>query len=589
MRLITPEEWSNSPGINRAGMVFVEVWLEALHFATIDIYRVRHLNTRLAFEELLNVVKGREEGNYDSQNIEDVAAETHRLLKNDKVAQSILPQCHLYHGLLLHPFTDHKEKYPHPGLSVLIERACQTLNKSYRTALLEALRSAINTDDLQSTLELTACIASDLIGSSYDFKHLYWRGQAFVKPPRRPFQERLDQWIRGFADHGLIDYTVAYRLDFQNVGLARRCPQAVGSFEILSGDEIAVRHADLQSLTPQANSRVAVSMIPAPDPFSASRKGAGQLYEVLDIVQFSHPAAGMRLHNKGYVVRPNGQLQAVPTTLELLGPIRFFEEEVNTRIGQLAVIDGRVDEISLRRLGLGLQYLRRGLTESAPQGQFLNYWIGLEAIAGGKHKTEISTIRQNIPKMIALGYPRRLARDLLENFQRVQLDINQVLAAATTTLPEPLTKVEALWRSVCGETSRNALLAISERSPLLQERILSLVSLLGNSELTLESMDQHRKDIEWHIQRLYRVRNSIVHGGYVPDDLTHLASHLATYLWVVLRSVLDDFASPNGTKELRPFFDNQVLLYKLISENLHDLGTKEVPYAIVLEPTSILP
>lgn len=168
-------------------------------------------------------------------------------------------------------------------------------------------------------------------------------------------------------------------------------------------------------------------------------------------------------------------------------------------------------------------------------------------------------------------------RDLLENFLRLGLDPAPILGTVATDLTGLFGRVEALWRCICNQPLRNQLLGVASGTPLLQHRIQTVADQLGRSDSTRKSMEAHKQKIDWHIQRLYRIRNSIVHGGYVPEDLTHLASHLATYLWVLLRSILDDFASEDGTRDIRKFFDKHLELYDIVTRRLEGLGTSDPP------------
>ena len=181
-------------------------------------------------------------------------------------------------------------------------------------------------------------------------------------------------------------------------------------------------------------------------------------------------------------------------------------------------------------------------------------------------------------------------RDLLENFDRLGIATEPILGSISTELHGHLGRVEALWKCICNESLKSQLLGLAAVSPLLQSRIGDNARLFGTARKTRETLATHRQDIHWHVQRLYRVRNAIVHGGETPSDLTHLGSDLATFLWVLLRSILDDFASDSGTKDIGKFFDKHLKIHEMvlleISRSEQDANP---PFAILLEPTLLWP
>ena len=383
-------------------------------------------------------------------------------------------------------------------------------------------------------------------------------------------------------------YLVVHRLHFTSPELASECTVTLGELNISPESDMSI-YPDLERhFTGSQNDRFASCEVQALDPFSASRAGWMTMSKALDTMQFAQPSLDVHI-SSSFVLRPGGGLQVVPTSLELLGPIRIARQEISRIADKLRVISRRMDSVTLSRLGLGLQYLRRGLTDSAPHGQFLNYWIGLEAIATGKHRTEIPTMRSYVPRIITLGYPRRVIRDLWENMSRLRLDADPILRSIPVESAGPFRKLEALWRGICTPSIRVQLVGLASTSPLLQHRINSVADAMGNCGSIQKSMAAHERELSWHLQRMFRTRNSIVHGGYVPQDLTHIASHLATYLWVILRSMLDEFASDAGTDDMQKFFDKHLQLYEMMYRKLEDSSNGGPPFSILLEPTSMWP
>lgn len=437
---------------------------------------------------------------------------------------------------------------------------------------------------------LTSLLASDLIDSGYDFRYLRSKGFSFIKRPRKAFVEQLNEWFQQLRTPHVQKFLVAYRIDFATERDAMECPTHIAALNIRSQSDVGQDDASLRAHIAGPNVRLATCVIEASDLFAASRKGSTQFYRALDLMQFAKPSLQIVSHKMAYVVSGRMRAQSVDMPLELLGPIRIAEEEINQRISQVSTIVNRIrDASTVHRISLGLQYLRRGITDSAPQGQFLNYWIGLEAIAGGKERTDIRNIRKVVPSLLALGLPRRIIRDLYENFVRLGVDLADVISPVATDLHGHLGKVEAFWRALCDQRLKGQLVTLANHSPLLSSRTEAIASQYATASSVKEAMEVHNQDIEWHIQRLYRVRNAIVHGGQEPTDLTHLAAHIATYLWAILRSMLDDLASGSDRNDINKFFDKHLWIYKTVIRQAESQDSKLPPFALLLEPTMVWP
>jgi hypothetical protein len=91
MEYIPEESWAQATGIGKSGRAFVHRWLELFHRLSLDLYRVRHLNVRLAFEELRAAIFDHKDFQTDYVNVKDLAAETLHLLRQDIVVTKVFP------------------------------------------------------------------------------------------------------------------------------------------------------------------------------------------------------------------------------------------------------------------------------------------------------------------------------------------------------------------------------------------------------------------------------------------------------------------------------------------------------------------
>ena len=103
----------------------------------------------------------------------------------------------------------------------------------------------------------------------------------------------------------------------------------------------------------------------------------------------------------------------------------------------------------------------------------------------------------------------------------------------------------------------NLLIQCSDYS-LLELRCKRLAGSLQTNKAVLNLISSHYFNLSWHLQRLYRVRNSLVHSSESKSNLLILSVHLNHYLRSLVAQVVYRFSSGNYTNlgELFAAFDD---------------------------------
>lgn len=82
-------------------------------------------------------------------------------------------------------------------------------------------------------------------------------------------------------------------------------------------------------------------------------------------------------------------------------------------------------------------------------------------------------------------------------------------------------------------------------------------SHLRNGESIKKYLAQHRKNLEQHITRIYRLRNELIHEAAIKQDIANVTSNLRSYLVFVLNQLIFYFNSSNydmKSREMMQFF-----------------------------------
>ena len=116
----------------------------------------------------------------------------------------------------------------------------------------------------------------------------------------------------------------------------------------------------------------------------------------------------------------------------------------------------------------------------------------------------------------------------------------QLIAAIKKELPDGDNKFKIACLVILDEYSnlREKIYADLKRYPLIRSRISQINSIYKNPKEIEKDLNRFFKRIEWHINRLYRTRNAIIHSGENPNNLKLLTEHLHNYVDEVLVEIM---------------------------------------------------
>lgn len=106
--------------------------------------------------------------------------------------------------------------------------------------------------------------------------------------------------------------------------------------------------------------------------------------------------------------------------------------------------------------------------------------------------------------------------------------------------------------------------------PVLRSR----VSMLGDIKTTKNLkglIDKYVQRITWHLYRMYRTRNAIIHSGEIPANIKYLGEHLHSY---VDSTVTEFIAKLSGDIPFESV-ENVMVDIKFAVDNLENAITKE--------------
>ncbi len=196
-----------------------------------------------------------------------------------------------------------------------------------------------------------------------------------------------------------------------------------------------------------------------------------------------------------------------------------------------------VKEDVKERLKSALRHLRIANGSKDIELRFVNYWIALEFIFSSplSHENTFTRIKKHLVNILCCSYISRNIKYLDE-----LLHSEGVLA-----LDKSLTKMtDKDWGSLID--------LVKDRRT--QYRLCKLKSQMHSEENIEKYITTHKLHLEWHIARLYRMRNELIHEAALKQDIEGPTSNLRFYLVFILNQMVDFFYNANMNLSINDFF-----------------------------------
>lgn len=205
------------------------------------------------------------------------------------------------------------------------------------------------------------------------------------------------------------------------------------------------------------------------------------------------------------------------------------------------------------------------------QSSYLCMWTALEVICDGGSK-----VNGILSHVLAMNYLRRkigyASSKLFRACRREEIDVQIDNLCSDSDLFKFYFKSEF-------DELREIVSSKLSTHPLERYQLWSINKLNRAGDLEKE-LARYGKRVSWHIDRMYRARNSIVHAGQTPSNIKELGEHLHSYLDVLLDEVLAHFRS-GGFRSVSEIIHGIEFEYKVYCSTIHSaelnkLSDKEI-------------
>lgn len=533
---------------------------EILHKDTLDSYRVKANNVMSLLIEFRGVLENWTLGNIKNyQTVSYCLEECTDLIKKD----TCLDFSFYGKDLFIEEFSIY-DKEQRADKNILVSATmklktyvemCISINKTiYLERLLDKIRQqlffegTIDDTNFSPTLrEFDAYVSSfacELLRKGFSKKYLYSFFKYFKQNKYRiPFREAFDKMCSTLVFGEKKRYTVVFKLNFP---YDVSTDTTIADFPNLKASiDESMKNSIIKEIGYKEEGdriRFYIMEIDALDSAMAARLCHDELSTIFDFNLNTFKS--VEVPSTALTFCPKDGIEGYNVKLEKVfildrGDMGMSEDEHSLyeklkSIEQNPIISQDVKD----RIIAAIRHLRIGDCQSEIEQQFINYWIALEFIFASSLSKE-STFE-------------RIKKFFIEISQACYIKRNILYLNTWLIKTHRIQEDEYYWEKNDVNEFINSIDNI-----LLKYRLLNMKSHLRNGESIKKYLAQHRKNLEQHITRIYRLRNELIHEAAIKQDIANVTSNLRSYLVFVLNQLIFYFNSSNydmKSREMMQFF-----------------------------------
>ena len=558
---------------------FISRLIELLHIGTLDSYRVRTHNAHTSVKELHSlIVEWRKNNVKQFDTVASCANEALEKLNADIVYLYDYP----FKGILtsyINAFVQSK------GKEVVCSRVQQLLeevlshmdSRRYVSAIFDKIESltqmaepsgeTINMleKDLNEIDMLTSSLCTELIHLGFSKMYLFSCAKGLQYEDSQ-FEKLFSNFKSAVDPSKLRKYVVVFRVklgrELKDLELSDLKPTFPDEYKT----EFVAR-TRTNFIRCERNQRFFIVNTDALDHGAAIKSGKEVLSKYLDKIHLAYnfsriipDVAVLVLEDRadGYYVVGN---QSLPILDGMSTKGNTDCLDLPEKIDSIANSESISKDV-INRLSAALRHLRIGDSDTEIEQRFINYWIALEFLFSTPLASDstFGRIKDNLINILTSCYGRRNIKALDEQIQQV---------ADAVTIPN-------IWEPDAIKEITDTL----DLPILLKYRLhrYGIHLLSGKDKQIRGYLERHKKNVEWQIARIYRLRNELIHEAAIRQEIEGLTSNLRYYLIFVLTNAVVYFSekaevssSLNRTFDMESFF----MYYDLLRMSIENHCTLE--------------
>lgn len=561
-------------------LFFAQAMEEMLFHYGHDSLKVPALNFRFLCVEIQNTIRKIEDEIVDKGNMRPLIEELKDSFNNDCIAQQIfgndfdsLFYMKTAQGEVNRSCTD---LYKDPGSENSVQRIKYVvdylltemrLNNRYYTVLKDSITKAIKSSPCEifqqkELYKLTKIFLTDLINYAYSQEYIFWAvNDVFYNKSRKI--DDIDDTLKQFWEY----------FDFVEKNYTVILPLKLSAFQkhLKHFKNVTVKD-NTEYLFGNSCKWVVEIPIDAMDQYTAQFRASDLLNFFVSLLQYNNHKS-QSYNSDQAIIELKDKNGAIETKYELKTPITplrrgyaLSDEKSNKKIANM------VNNFRFfpGKLINAIELHSSALDSNEIGNQLLNLWTIIEVLIPTERKNSFSKIVQFcnvITTTLNAQYISSLIVQLLLDLRhciKETIDSQLLIVEKGANDVEKMVAILVLTEY---QTEKSNIIAALSCYPLLRYRIESYSLTLSDRSKIKSLLTAHRKRLSWHIMRIYRNRNMIVHDGSHFPYIDIIVQNLHHYVDTLIDTI--NLYANNGYSTLNTIF--------------MALHQKEYRYSILLE------
>ena len=570
MRFVPRNEIANAK-FQPHELLFLDCWYGLTHEKSLDSYRVRCLNARTVVRELCDEVC---EGRIDQPEFQGLCSESLAILQSDPALDPSFSR-----GLAaIRPFL---ESPPHlPGSGDKKEKEKPENQEKLRemmfaaTDLLAALESryfstacnrlveSLAKSEVQYIALLTDAVVSDLVSRGWELGELFRWHRKFLAADGHTFSKNLEFMIECLK-RPPTEFKVTLRIsggkNLQQLTEFRSFSLSPHS-RIQPDQDYQKRFASEDGYTVFAEASFL-----SVDFLSAAIQARDAIEPLLDSLRFEFEPGLLSIDRQAFVVRGGDEKKMlVHVDNPVPNPVdKLDEESFKSFSERLASVlaSATIETESKNRIETALRRYRFGRDSHNYADKFLHWWMGLEALTSVGGTRIGRTVADNVKHGMLCGYLFRILRDMLITLKYLRVEWHADYRAVVPVESFAEIDVPGLLRIIREKTLATRLWGSIPNCSYVAERGRQISEWVTEPVKAESQLRSHLQRLNWHVDRLYRIRCCLVHGAPVRFRLALYSANLEYYLKQMLIFTLYELAMHEHITDLASLYQRNAVLW----------------------------
>ncbi len=532
-------------------IVFANLIDEMTFNYTYDSYKAPALNIISLLDEAEETVLDIEKGMIKEEGVRSVLEELTHSFKNDKVISEVLKGMGLSH-LTGNPWMN----YTHTEILNCIALLKQLkVGDLYFTKLKERLSCLIKVGKEKKEIEnLTRIFVTHLKYMGYSEEYIYAVNQNFFFSSMTNIvdENAVDLYLTRY-DGSVKSYKVV------NIGnpLFKSLKNAFGKDHDVVDDRLQLPFSDPainRFIQRRKNSQMfIITVVKAMDPYTARQLSLQRIHRHSRTFRFYHHKDELSIQNECLVIE-NSSHTVIPIKKPIGNIMRCEDMKPFAASVMTSKTYSRLSYApeSIQRIDSSKQLHENALITENLENQFVNLFTALEVLIPkdiNSKNARIAQIFETIVPYLCVNYYRNLVGSIDSS---LKLWNNGFYKRILSTVVEGTNDVEKLAAlmvlpkydsdDVNNKKELNRLYdqLINDKYYLMIHRMCDMHTILSKPENILSFLERHEERIRWHVDRIYRTRNMIVHGGKSPHYIATMVENLHSYCDSLVKQLIDD-------------------------------------------------